>query len=39
MSRSIMQQEYLERLLDQGIDEDTADLMAAEWADDTEEDE
>jgi hypothetical protein len=39
MSRSILQQEYFERLLDQGIDEDTADLMAAEWADDAEEDE
>lgn len=38
MSRGILQQEYFERLRDRGIDEDTADLMAVEWADDNEED-
>lgn len=36
--RSILQQEFFEQLRDQGIDEDTADLMAHEWADDNEED-
>jgi hypothetical protein len=32
--RTPLQQEYYEQLRDQGIDEDTADLMAHEWADD-----
>jgi len=32
----MLQQEYFEQLLDQGVDEDTADLMAHEWADDEE---
>lgn len=34
--RSILQQEFFEQMRDQGIDEDTADLMAREWADDEE---
>ncbi|MDR6574331.1 hypothetical protein J2X60_002990 [Curtobacterium sp. 320] len=34
--RTILQQELYEQFLDQGVDEDTADIMCREYADDEE---
>lgn len=35
--RSVLEQEFYEQLRDQGVDETTADVMARDWAEDTEE--
>lgn len=32
MSREILEQEFYEQFIDQGIDPDTADEMARDWA-------